>query len=97
MAARCLGEMVKKMGERILTTVLPLLEERLSSKEVEPRRGVAIALNEILGNTHRDIMEMHALTVVSAIRKCLSDPEKSVRDAIVPAFASFYHVCTLFM
>lgn len=95
MAARCLGEMVKKMGDRILSTVLPVLQERLSSEEVEPRRGVAVALSEIIGNTHRDIVEQHTISVVPAIKQCLLDSDKSVRDAVVPSFASFYHVCVL--
>ncbi|KAI1721194.1 protein ILITYHIA [Ditylenchus destructor] len=76
MAARCLGEMVKKMGERILVTVLPNLEERLSSDNVELRKGVAT----------------YASSLSPSIKKCLSDPEKEVRDAAAPAFSSFHQM-----
>lgn len=92
MAARCLGEMVKRMGDRILTSVLPELLKRLESDILESRRGVAIALSEIIGKTHRDIVEQHAILVVPAIKKCLLDEHVSVRNSAVPSFASFYHV-----
>lgn len=92
MAARCLAEMVKKMGERILLTILPILEERLNDENVRLRRGVALALNEIIVNMHRDVVEMYATSIAPPIRKCLLDLEKSVRDAVAQAFGTFQNV-----
>uniref|UniRef100_A0A183C1F3 TOG domain-containing protein n=1 Tax=Globodera pallida TaxID=36090 RepID=A0A183C1F3_GLOPA len=93
MAVRCLSELVKKMGERILEIVLPLLEDRLKRGGVNDRRGVALALNEIIGNVHREIVENHASCFVGSIRTCLSDPDNSVREAAGQAFAA-YHAAT---
>uniref|UniRef100_A0A914HYH9 TOG domain-containing protein n=1 Tax=Globodera rostochiensis TaxID=31243 RepID=A0A914HYH9_GLORO len=93
MAVRCLSELVKKMGERILEIVLPLLEDRLKRGGVNDRRGVALALNEIIGNVHREIVENHASCFVGSIRTCLSDPDTSVREAAGHAFAA-YHAAT---
>lgn len=91
-----MAEMVKKMGERILVTILPILEERLDSDNVRLRRGVALALNEIIVNMHRDVVEMYASQIAPPIRKCLLDPEQSVRDAVAQAFGTFHNV-TIFV
>lgn len=92
MAARCLAEMVKKMGERIFLTILPIFEERLKNENVRLRRGVALALNEIIVNMHRDVVEMHASSIAPSIRKCLLDSERSVREAVGQAFSTFQNV-----
>lgn len=83
--------------ERILVLVLPNLEERLNSENVELRRGVAIALNEIISNTHRDIVETHGGALSPSIKKCLSDSDKSVRDAAALAFGSFHQVFDFYL
>lgn len=90
MAVRCLSELVKKMGERILTVILPILEDRLANGGVDDRRGVAFALNEIIENTHREIIENHSASFVNAIRTCLCDNNKSVRDAANQTFSAFH-------
>ncbi|KAL3096934.1 hypothetical protein niasHS_002650 [Heterodera schachtii] len=96
MAVRCLSELVKKMGERILEIVLPLLEDRLKQGGVNDRRGVALALNEIIGNVHREIVQNHASSFIGSIRVCLSDSDSSVRDAAGQAFAA-YHSATSYL
>jgi len=55
MSVRCLSEIVKKMGERVLAVILPILEDRLKNGGADDRRGVALALGEIINNTHRFI------------------------------------------
>ena len=47
-AARTLGDMVRKLGQRVLPEVVPLLEERLQSESQQERQGVCIGLSEII-------------------------------------------------
>ena len=40
MAGRCLGELVRKMGERVLTHIIPILQKGMSSKDAATRQAM---------------------------------------------------------
>ena len=40
MAGRCLGELVRKMGERVLTHIIPILQKGMSSEEAATRQAM---------------------------------------------------------
>uniref|UniRef100_A0A914N2N4 TOG domain-containing protein n=1 Tax=Meloidogyne incognita TaxID=6306 RepID=A0A914N2N4_MELIC len=94
MSVRCLSEIVKKMGERVLAVILPILEDRLKNGGADDRRGVALALGEIINNTHREIIETYSINFITSIRTCLSDTDKSVREAAAKTFVTFYGMQT---
>lgn len=92
MAQRCLAELTKKTGERILAIVLPLLEKRLQDGDVESRRQVAVAVNELIGNASREAIENTASALIIPVRECLSDADELVRTYSSTAFISLYQV-----
>ena len=53
-AARTLGDLVRKLGERVLPEIIPILEHGLDSEQSDQRQGVCIGLREIMTSTQRD-------------------------------------------
>jgi hypothetical protein len=47
-AARALGELVRKRGDRVFLEVKPTLEEGLNAADAATRRGVCVGLVEIM-------------------------------------------------
>ncbi|GMT19301.1 hypothetical protein PFISCL1PPCAC_10598 [Pristionchus fissidentatus] len=89
--ARCLGELVRKMGEKIILEVLPVLEEYLDSSDVEKRLGVAVALHEIIANMSKDTLSHYLAQIVVPIRVALCDDDEQVRDSAAETFHVFYN------
>ena len=56
MAARTLGDLVRKLGERVLPEIIPILEDGLNSERGDERQGVCIGLSEIMDSTSREMV-----------------------------------------
>lgn len=57
-AARTLGDLVRKLGEKILPEIIPILEEGLRSDKSDERQGVCIGLSEIMKSTSKDAVSL---------------------------------------
>lgn len=89
-AAKTLGDLVKKLGERVLPEIIPILERQLNSTDAVERQGVCIGLSEIVACTSR-AMVLHFLdSLVPTVRKALCDPLKEVRCAAARTFDSLH-------
>ncbi|TIC67402.1 ARM repeat-containing protein [Wallemia mellicola] len=85
-AARTLGEIGRKLGEKILQDVIPTLQSGVDSISAQHREGVCIAFSELLKNVDGDKIEAHYNAIISSVRKCLVDDDKRVRGAAAQAF-----------
>ncbi|KAI9203244.1 armadillo-type protein [Polychytrium aggregatum] len=85
-AARTLGELVRKLGENILAEIIPILEHGLESDDANTRQGVCIGMSEIMGSAGKMQVADFGLQIVPAIRRALVDPEPDVREAAAQAF-----------
>ena len=89
-AASTLGDLVRKLGERILPEIFPMLEKGLKSDLTQERQGVCIGLSEIIRETSRDYMQLYANSLFPTIRLALCDKEQEVRAAAAQTFDSLY-------
>ena len=89
-AARTLGELVKKLGERVLPDILPILEAGLSDEDVARRQGVCIALVEIMDASSREVISLFSASLIPAVRKALCDPSPAVREAAANTFSALH-------
>lgn len=90
MAARTLGDLVKKLGQRILPQIIPILEKKLESDQADQRQGVCIGLSEIMASTNREMVEAFVESLVPTITKALYDPLPEVRQAASKTFDSLH-------
>lgn len=90
-AARTLGDLVKKLGERVLPEIIPILEEGLSSPQPEKRQGVCVGLSEIMMSTSKDMVMSFVDSLVPTVRRALVDDLPEVRQAAAKTFDSLYN------
>ncbi|CBQ69258.1 related to translation activator GCN1 [Sporisorium reilianum SRZ2] len=87
MAARTLGELVKKLGEKILRETIPILRMRgASSEDPKTRSGVCYAVAEVLANSTKTQLEDHEDAIIAVVRHALVDESQAVRHAAAQAF-----------
>uniref|UniRef100_A0A4W3H8T3 GCN1 activator of EIF2AK4 n=1 Tax=Callorhinchus milii TaxID=7868 RepID=A0A4W3H8T3_CALMI len=81
-AARTLGDLVRKLGEKILPDIIPILEEGLRSEKSDERQGVCIGLSEIMKSTSRD--------AVSNSQQCrLSESQQRIPELLSEEMSEF--------
>lgn len=86
MAGRCLGELVRKLGDRILPKVVPILQQSMTSPVVSTRCGVCAGLTEILEATTKSQLAVYLPELLPTVELALCDSEDSVRNAGGKAF-----------
>lgn len=89
-AARTLGDLVRKLGERVLPEIIPILERGLQSERADQRQGVCIGLSEIMASTSREMVLTFVNSLVPTVRKALCDPLPEVREAAAKTFDSLH-------
>ena len=90
-AARTLGDIVRKLGERVLPEIIPILEKGLDSEDKDKRQGVCVGLSEIMVSTSRDMVLTFVDSLVPTVRKALCDDDPSVREAAAKTFDSLHN------
>lgn len=82
--------MVRKLGERVLPEIIPILEHGLKSDQPDQRQGVCIGLSEIMTSTSKEMVLTFVNSLVPTVRKALCDPLPEVRQAAAKTFDSLH-------
>ncbi|KAI9717380.1 MAG: hypothetical protein M1812_004732 [Candelaria pacifica] len=92
-AGNALGELIRKAGEGVLSSLLPTLEEGLrTSTDTNARQGICIALREIISSASTDALEDYEKILISVVRTALVDQDEEVREAAAEAFDSLQRI-----
>jgi len=89
-AARTLGDLVRKLGERVLPEIIPILEQGLLSDQPDKRQGVCVGLSEIMVSTSREMVLSFVNSLVPTVQKALCDKDPAVRMAAAKTFDSLH-------
>lgn len=88
-AGNALGELIRKAGEGVMSTLLPTLEEGLqSTTDTNAKQGICIALRELITSASTEQLEEHEPKLISIVRTALVDSDADVRDAAAESFDS---------
>lgn len=92
-ASNALGDLIKKAGESVLSTLLPSLEEGLrTSPDVDVKQGICIALRELITSSSPEALEDYEKTLISTVRVALVDNNEDVREAAAEAFDALQQI-----
>lgn len=92
-ASNALGDLIKKAGESVLATLLPLLEEGLqTSPDVDVKQGICIALRELITAATPEALEDYEKILISTVRVALVDSDEDVREAAAEAFDALQQI-----
>ncbi|KAL2911529.1 translational activator of GCN4 [Polyrhizophydium stewartii] len=85
-AARTLGDLVRKMGENVLAEIVPIFESGLDSDLADVREGVCVGMTEIMAAAGKSQLVDFVVYSTPLIKRALVDPEPSVREAAAQTF-----------
>jgi HEAT repeat protein len=86
MAGNALGELVRRAGDGVLSTLVPNLQEALGSTDVDMRQGACMAIRDLILSSTPDALEGYESDITTAVKTALLDSDPDVREAAAEAF-----------
>ncbi|KAG5983990.1 hypothetical protein E4U55_006502 [Claviceps digitariae] len=92
-ASNALGELIRKAGDGVLSSLLPTLDEGLqTSTDSDAKQGICLALRELISSASPEALEDHEKILISVVRTALTDSDEEVREAAAEAFDSLQQI-----
>ncbi|GAB2287177.1 eIF-2-alpha kinase activator GCN1 [Dionaea muscipula] len=89
-AGRSLGELVRKLGDRVIPLIIPILSQGLADRDSSRRQGVCVGLSEVMANAGKSQVLSFMDQLIPTIRTALCDSVPEVRESAGLAFSSVY-------
>ena len=78
-AGRCMGDLVSKLGEKLMAELMPILMSSLKSENSHMRHGVCSGMAELLQAAPKQVIADHTASIVPAVQKAIVDSDEAVR------------------
>ncbi len=91
-AARALGDVVRKYGVKVLSEVVPFLVEGLRNSNRCIRQGVCVGLAEIMNCADHSQVENYLTEISPAVQQAICDPSPEVREQAALAFQALHRL-----
>jgi len=88
--SKSLGDLVQKLPDMILPTIVPIIVTGLKSDSVDTRLGVCLGLAEIVKSSRRHVLGGYLDKIIPCVRLALCDAEGEVREAATAAFDALF-------
>lgn len=91
-AGRCLGDIVRKLGDTVLPEIIPVLRDKLTRGDQNTRRGACIGLTEVIESSSKDQLDKFLNILLKAVQEALGDEDDDVRKMAASCFQSLHNV-----
>ncbi len=91
-AGRTLGELVERLADKVIPTVLPALTMNKDTS-VASRQGACLGLKYLVSSSQKPQLVLYQDNLTAAVSKSLLDPNESVREAAAEAFSEVFEKC----
>lgn len=89
-ASKCLGDLMKKIGEHVLKEIVPLLKRGLESGDMKTVQGVCFGISELVHASTRRSVEEYFASLIPHIQRALSSNDYEVQEAAAEAFSALH-------
>jgi len=92
MAGKCLGDIVRKLGNSVLPEVIPVLRNSLDDGDHNTRRGVCVGLTEVIGSSTKEQIIKFLDIIVEVVQNSICDDDEGVREMAAASFQNLYNL-----